>query len=69
MKFVKTDCIKCGKTISKDEIALHKKIVNRGATEHMCINCCEEYFSVTVELLEEKIVQYRKMGCRLFEEM
>ena len=34
----------------------------------MCINCCAEYFSVTVELLEEKIVRFKKSGCQLFDE-
>lgn len=65
---MKTNCIKCGKELSNDEIALHKKLVNRGATEHMCIGCCARYFSVTEELLREKIVMFKKAGCQLFEE-
>ena len=65
---MRTDCIKCGKVLSGDEIALHKKIVNRGATEHMCINCCAEYFNVTTELLKDKIIQFKKAGCKLFDE-
>ena len=68
VKSVKTDCLKCGKALTSDEIALHKKIINRGAEEFMCINCCAEYFSVTVELLEEKIVRFKKSGCQLFDE-
>lgn len=61
------NCIKCGKELVPDEVALHKKLVNRGAEEHMCIQCCADYFEVTVELLEEKIVQFKNSGCTLFE--
>lgn len=68
VKFAMTDCIQCGKRLTSDEIALYKKIVNRGADEYMCINCCAEYFNVTVELLEEKIEQFKKSGCQLFDE-
>ncbi len=62
-----TNCLKCSKLLSKDEIALHKKIINRMATEYMCIKCCAEYFEVTIDLLEEKIGQFKKSGCALFE--
>lgn len=61
------NCIKCGKALEKDEIALHKKLINRGAKEHLCIKCLAKHFDVTVELLEEKIKQFKKAGCALFE--
>ena len=61
-------CLKCGRVLTSDEVALHKKVVNRGATSHMCIDCCAEYFNVTVQLLEEKIIQFKEAGCALFEE-
>ena len=67
MKYAMSNCIRCGKLLSKDEEALHKKLVNRGAKEHLCIRCCADYFEVTVELLEEKIVQFKQLGCALFE--
>ena len=62
-------CIKCGAELSKDEIALHKKLVNRGAAEHCCIRCLAAHLDVPVKLLEEKIVQFKKEGCTLFEEV
>ena len=62
-------CIKCGAELSADEIALHKKLINRGATEHLCINCLAKHLDVTVGLLEEKIKQFRAEGCTLFEEV
>jgi DNA-directed RNA polymerase subunit RPC12/RpoP len=62
-----SDCIKCGRSLKGDEIGLFKKLVNRGAKEYMCINCLSEHFEVSVSDLEEKIEQYKKMGCTLFK--
>lgn len=59
-------CIKCGRELKSDEIGLYKKLVNRGAQKYMCIDCTAEYFDVSVGALEEKIEQYRAMGCSLF---
>ena len=45
----------------------HKKIYNRGAEEFFCIDCSSRYLNVPVELLREKIVEFKRMGCTLFE--
>lgn len=60
------DCFKCGKELSPDEVGLYKKLVNRGSVKFMCISCTTDYFKVSVSDLEEKIIQYKKMGCTLF---
>ena len=60
-------CIRCGQLVSRDEIGLTKKLINRGTTEWLCYGCMSEHFSVTVELLREKVEQFREMGCTLFE--
>ena len=49
-----------------DEIALYKKMINRGATEYTCISCLASHFSVSVESLTDKIAQFRNDGCTLF---
>ena len=36
-------CKECGRSLTKDEIALHKKIYNRGAEEFFCIDCSSRY--------------------------
>lgn len=60
-------CKKCGRKLSRDEIGLHKKLFNRAAESFYCISCSAEYFGVTAALLEEKIIQFKEMGCTLFE--
>ena len=60
-------CMRCHKEpLSRDEIALHKKLVNRGATEYLCISCLAQYYGCTEEMLREKIEQFRRDGCQLF---
>lgn len=60
------ECFKCGKKLTSDEIGLYKKLVNRGSQKFMCISCTADYFRVTVSDLEDKIKQYKAMGCTLF---
>lgn len=60
-------CRNCGSTLTRDEIGLHKKLFNRAADSFLCISCSAEYFGVRPQLLEEKIRQFKEMGCTLFE--
>lgn len=62
------NCKKCGRLLTQDEIALHKKLYNRAAASFFCISCSAEYLNITVELLEQKICQFKEMGCTLFDE-
>ncbi len=59
-------CMKCGEKLTPFDIGLHRKLINRGAMEFMCIRCLAEKFKVSVERLEEKIEEYREWGCTLF---
>jgi len=61
-------CIKCGAKLSGDDIGITKKLINRGATEFMCIHCIAAYFDVSEELVRKKIEEYRAYGCSLFTE-
>ena len=60
------NCTACGKPLSDDEVGLHKKLVNRGATEFMCITCLSKFFNCEEELLLKKIEEFRALGCMLF---
>ena len=59
-------CMKCGRKLKRDEIALTKKLINRGATEFMRLTCLAEHFKVSEERLEEKIQHFKDSGCTLF---
>lgn len=60
------DCFKCGGPLSADEIAIYRRMVFRGAKECLCIHCFAKEFSVTEDLIREKIDHFKKMGCTLF---
>lgn len=59
-------CISCEKELTRDDIGFHKKMVNRGAEEFMCIECLCDYFGITVEKANEMIEHFKEMGCTLF---
>lgn len=50
-----TYCIKCSKLLTNDDIGFHRKMVNRGAKECMCIECLCDYFGISVERAHEMI--------------
>lgn len=60
-------CRNCQSVLSPDEIALHRKLHNRAADSFLCIACNAQYFGVATQLLEEKIRQFKEMGCTLFQ--
>lgn len=60
-------CISCEKELTNDDIGFHKKMVNRGAEEFMCIDCLCDYFGLTREKADEMIARFKEMGCTLFE--
>ncbi len=59
-------CNQCARELTHDEIALTKKLINRGSTSFLCLSCLAKEFCVSEELLLEKIQQFRLMGCTLF---
>ncbi len=61
------ECVRCGAPLSPDEIGLTKKLINRGTSDFLCYPCMAEHFLVTVAELQEKVRQFREMGCTLFE--
>ena len=59
-------CKNCGRELLGDEIGLTKKMINRGATEWMCLTCLSKFFGCSEALLLRKIEEFRSMGCSLF---
>ena len=60
-------CSGCGRPLTKDEKALTRKLVNRGASEFFCLTCLSRHFEVSEEQLKERIDYFRRSGCTLFE--
>lgn len=60
-------CMKCGKKVTRDEKGLTKKLINRGMETYFCMECLAQHIGVSVHLLEEKVKQFREMGCTLFK--
>lgn len=60
-------CERCGAGLSADEIALHRKLFNRGAASFWCLHCQAEYLGSTREQLQALIDRYHETGeCMLF---
>ena len=59
-------CFQCGRPLEADEIAMTKKMVNRGEDRFLCLSCLACRFDVPEENLRRKILEFREMGCTLF---
>ena len=59
-------CSGCGRPLTPDEIALTRKMVNRGAVRFCCLSCLADHFDVPEDTLRQKIREFREMGCTLF---
>lgn len=62
------NCYVCGKApLTKDEIGITKKIIDRRTTTFYCLPCLAEYLEVTEEELLAKIEEFKNEGCTLFK--
>jgi len=60
-------CYVCGKqSLTKDEIGLTKKLLNKNTTLFYCVNCLADYLEVDTEFLLAKIEEFKEQGCTLF---
>lgn len=62
-------CQRCGAPLTRDEIGLTKKLINRGTTEYLCYDCMAAHFAVSVDALRRKVEEFREMGCTLFQQI
>lgn len=61
-------CYVCGKKpLTRDEIGLTKKLIDRKAPHFYCLGCLAEYLEVTEEELLAKIEEFKEQGCTLFK--
>ena len=60
-------CCVCGRgPLTKDEVALTKKLIDRKALRFYCLSCLAESLGVTREDLLAKIKEFKEEGCELF---
>lgn len=61
-------CYVCGRApLTKDEIGLTKKIIDKKAATFYCLHCLAEHLEVTEEELLAKIEDFKNDGCTLFK--
>lgn len=62
-----TPCRQCGRALTADEIAVTRKLINRGAREYLCVDCLAAYFEVQPQEIRERIAYFKSTGCTLFQ--
>lgn len=63
----KKKCYVCGKnSLSKNEIGLTKKLLDKDAKRFYCLDCLAEHLEVDVEFLIAKAEEFKEQGCILF---
>ena len=60
------NCIRCDKGLTGDEIAIYRRLIYRDAEEYMCKACLAKYLGVPEEVIDARIVYFKKIGCTLF---
>lgn len=60
-------CRECGGDLLSDDISIHRKLIDRGATDFLCIDCLAALLKTTRPDIERLIAYYRESGqCTLF---
>ena len=63
----KKNCYICGKeALSKNEIGLTKKLLEKDSKRFYCLDCLAEYLEVDTEFLIAKVKEFKEQGCKLF---
>lgn len=61
-------CYVCGKSpLSKDEVGLTRKLIDKKTKVFYCIPCLAESLEVTEEELLAKVMGFKNEGCTLFK--
>lgn len=61
-------CYVCGKSpLTKDEIGITKKLIDKKTVNFYCLTCLAEYFEVDEGELLAKIEEFKNEGCTLFK--
>ena len=61
------NCRNCQKELSRDEVGIYKRLVDRSASDGDCLckECLARGLGVTAEVIDEKIAHFKEIGCTL----
>ena len=63
----KRNCYICGEeALSKNEIGLTRKLLNKDSKRFYCLDCLAECLEVDTEFLLAKVEEFKEQGCKLF---
>ena len=62
----KHSCCECGLALTKDEVALNRKLIDKDVKDFLCLACMSEQFDCEEEDLQIKIDEFKEQGCTLF---
>jgi len=65
-KVIKSMCFACSASLTKDIIAINKKLFS-AKTKPMCLSCLAERLDCSVQDILDKIEQFKNEGCKLFK--
>lgn len=66
-KMKEYQCYICGKkSLTKDEVGLTKKIIDKKTSQFYCLHCLAEQLEVTEDELLAKVEEFKAEGCTLF---
>lgn len=60
-------CMQCGGAVTRDEMAMTRKLINRGAVQFLCIPCLARRFEAAEAELYQRMQDFKDMGCTLFD--
>lgn len=59
-------CFSCGAGLTGDDIAIYRRLIDRGARRFLCAGCLAERMHCSREIIESKIAYFKSIGCMLF---
>ena len=59
-------CKQCQKPLSRDEVAIYRRLIHREAEEFLCRECLARFLGVPEEVIDARIAYFKKIGCTLF---
>jgi hypothetical protein len=64
----RVNCFICGKeNLTRNEIGLNKKLIGRNVEKFHCLYCLADYLDISIDDLEERILEFKDSGCALFD--